>query len=268
MSSDRAAYRLVFLAMSRNQETYFGRLMQDMAVDGTVVNAKRPVWVGVLAAMVWLLRRRHLWAQWLSFRLEKGRLNGERAGRIVQFGLVLRGAACLAAVQKLCRQARPDGLVLMNGAHYKQQIVLAFMDELGVQPLFLELGCLPDTTAIDGRGVNYNGAVPRDPEFYHAVYTVQTVDAALVKRLPRKPVGEPIVLSSNYIFVPFQVYDDTQILQHSPWIDSMEALYHVLERCAPVLPEGWRFIQRASLCQEILCSFKWQASRYRVCQRE
>lgn len=242
MSTKRASYRLLFLAMSRNQEAYFDRLKKDMAVDGVVVNAKRPAWAGFLTAVVWLFKRRHLWSQWLSFRLEKARLNGERTGRMFQFGLVLRGAACLAVVQKLCRQAQPDGLVLMNGAHYKQQIVLAFMHELGVQPLFLELGCLPDTTAIDGHGVNYNSSVPRDPEFYRGYTPCSQVDATLVKRPPRKPVGEPVALSDCYIFVPFQVYDDTQILQHSPWIDSMEALYHALERCTPVLPKGWRFI--------------------------
>lgn len=242
MSSKNASYRLIFFAMSRNQEKYFARLKKDMAVDGVVVNAKHPGLRGYLSALVWLFQRRHLWGQWLAFRIEKGRLNGEKAGYLFQFGLILRSAACLAAMQRLCKEGLPDGLMLMNGAHYKQQVVLAYTNELGIQPFYVELGCLPDTTAIDGRGVNYSGAVPRDPDFYLSYQPSKVVDARLVRRPPRKPVGEPVSLSGNYIFVPFQVYDDTQILLHSPWVDSMESLYHAIERCVPVLPKGWRFL--------------------------
>lgn len=242
MSRKNASCRLVFFAMSRNQEKYFARLKKDMAVDGVVVNAKHPGLRGYLSALAWLFFRRHQWRQWLAFRVEKGRLNGERFGWFFRFGLILRSAACLAAMQRICRKERPDGLVLMNGAHYKQQVVLAYADEIGVQPFYLELGCLPDTTAIDGKGVNYNSAVPRDPDFYRSYEPSSVVDSTLVRRPPRKPVGEPVSLSGNYIFVPFQVYDDTQILLHSPWIDSMEALYRAIENCVSVLPEGWRFL--------------------------
>ncbi|WP_288368455.1 polysaccharide synthesis/modification protein [uncultured Alcanivorax sp.] len=242
MSINSAPFWLLFLAMSRNQEKYFGRLKHDMAVDGVVVNAKHPGWGGRLSALVWLLRRRHLWDQWLSFRVQKGRLNGEKAGRLFRFGLILKSTGCLAAIKGLCRNRIPDGLVVMNGAHYKQQVVLAYVREQGIQPLYMELGCLPDTTAIDGKGVNYNGAVPRDPFFYRGYHPSKDVDATLVKRAPRKPVGEPVSLPGHYIFVPFQVYDDTQILLHSPWVDSMESLYQILERCIPFLPEGWCFV--------------------------
>ncbi|MBB11200.1 MAG: polysaccharide synthesis/modification protein [Alcanivorax sp.] len=242
MSINNASYWLLFFAMSRNQESYFSRLKQDMAVGGVVLNAKHPGWGGRFSALVWLLRRRHLWSQWLFFRVQKGRLNGQKAGKLFRFGLILRSTGCLAAVQSLCKSRAPDGIVLMNGAHYKQQIVLAYIREQGVQPLYMELGCLPDTTAIDGKGVNYNGAVPRDPCFYRGYHPSKDVDATLIKRPPRKPVGEPVDLPARYIFVPFQVYDDTQILLHSPWVDSMESLYWALERCVSSLPEGWCFI--------------------------
>lgn len=222
MSINNASYWLLFFAMSRNQESYFSRLKQDMAVGGVVLNAKHPGWGGRFSALVWLLRRRHLWSQWLFFRVQKGRLNGQKAGKLFRFGLILRSTGCLAAVQSLCKSRAPDGIVLMNGAHYKQQIVLAYIREQGVQPLYMELGCLPDTTAIDGKGVNYNGAVPRDPCFYRGYHPSKDVDATLIKRPPRKPVGEPVDLPARYIFVPFQVYDDTQILLHSPWVDSMD----------------------------------------------
>ena len=242
MSNKYASRRLVFFAMSRNQEKYFTRLKRDMYVGGEVINAKHPGIGEYVSAFVWLLMRRQSWGKWLAFRVEKGRLNGEKAGKIFQFGLILRSAVCLAAIQRIFRKELPDGLVLMNGAHYKQQVVLAYAKEQGVQPLYIELGCLPDTTAIDGCGVNYNGAVPREADFYRSYQPSQVVDSALVRRPPRKPVGEPVSVTGNYIFVPFQVYDDTQILQHSPWVDSMDSLYHLLERCAPLLDEGWRFV--------------------------
>ena len=53
MSINNASYWLLFFAMSRNQESYFSRLKQDMAVGGVVLNAKHPGWGGRFSALEW-----------------------------------------------------------------------------------------------------------------------------------------------------------------------------------------------------------------------
>jgi len=234
---------VLFLAMSRNQEKHFRALKAEMPVDGAVINAKHPGWGKTLRALCWVWRNRALLPGWLSFRVDKGRLNNGAHGRWFQFGLALRIAHLMAGIFRETDQCRPDIIFVLNGEHYKQKAVIAWAEHQGIKLAYLELGYLPNTMVLDGRGINYANGMPRDPDFYRA-YKPQgmKVDSNLVRRPPRTPVGEPITLPKRYIFVPFQVYDDTQILIHSPWIKSMERLHEVLEATVDSLPSGTVFV--------------------------
>ncbi|AJD46877.1 capsule polysaccharide biosynthesis [Isoalcanivorax pacificus W11-5] len=235
--------RILFLAMSRNQAAYFTRLAGAMAVEGVILQAKHPGRAPLAPALRWLWQRRAQWASWLRFRVDKGRVNAGSGGVLFRFGLMLRAAFCLAGAMRDVRQARPDALFMLNGAHYKQRVVTAWIKEQGIQTMFLELGCLPDTMALDARGVNFDSEVPRDPAFYRAYQpSGEPVTDKLVRRPPRKPVGDPITLPAHYVFVPFQVYDDTQILIHSPWLRDMEALYDALLQSVEALPPDHVFV--------------------------
>lgn len=233
----RALPYVLFLAMSRNQEKHFRALKNEMPVDGAVINAKHPGWGQTWRAICWVWRYRAALPGWLRFRVDKGRLNNGAHGRWFKIGLALRIIHLMAGVLREAQSHRPDLVFVLNGEHYKQQAVIAWAREQGIQLAYLELGYLPNTMVLDGKGVNYANSMPRDPAFYRA-YQPQgiQVDSTLVRRPPRTPVGEPIMLPKHYVFVPFQVYDDTQILIHSPWVKSMERLQEVLEETVGDLP--------------------------------
>ncbi|KGD64399.1 polysaccharide synthesis/modification protein [Alcanivorax nanhaiticus] len=234
---------VLFLAMSRNQEKHFLALKSEMPVDGVVLNAKHPGWGETVRALCWVWKNRDRLPEWLSFRVDKGRLNNGAHGRWFQFGLALRIAHLMAGIFREADQRRPDVLFVLNGEHYKQKAVIAWAKAEGIKLAYLELGYLPNTMVLDGEGINFANGMPRKPEFYRA-YQPQgmKVDSNLVRRPPRTPVGEPITLPERYIFVPFQVYDDTQILIHSPWIKSMERLHDVLEKTVDSLPSDTVFV--------------------------
>tara|TARA_B100000446_G_scaffold137237_2_gene129540 strand:+ start:1206 stop:2345 length:1140 start_codon:yes stop_codon:yes gene_type:complete len=229
--------RVLFLAMSRNQEKHFRALAEQMPVDGRVINAKHPGRGPWLKALGWLWRRRGQLPGWLRFRVSKGQLNDGAHGRWFRFGLGLRIAHLMAGLMRQVRDWQPQVLFVLNGAHYKQQAAISWAREAGLKVAYLELGFLPNTMALDGAGVNYANSIPRQAAFYRNYSPRgEVADATLVRRPPRKPVGEPIELPARYLFVPFQVYDDTQILIHSPWVPSMEALYQALVETVDALP--------------------------------
>ena len=146
-------------------------------------------------------------------------------------------AACYALLLK-----HPNALIgLWNGAKFRARIVYMVAQALRRRVIFFENGVLPNTTTVDDRGINYNNSLPRAKQFY-----LQAVaqDAAL--RLPtqlqipqpkfrRKGAGAK--MPSKYIFAPFQVNTDSQILEHSPWIKDMRHLFTVLQQISTKLSD-------------------------------
>ncbi|MQX52699.1 polysaccharide synthesis/modification protein [Alcanivorax sp. PA15-N-34] len=234
---------VLFLAMSRNQEKHFHALKAEMPVDGVVINAKHPGWGKTARALYWVWRNRSNLPEWLSFRVDKGKLNNGAHGRWFQLGLALRIAHLMAGIFRESERRRPNILFVLNGEHYKQKAVIAWAKGEGIKVAYLELGYLPNTMVLDGKGINFANGMPRKSGFYRS-YQPQgmKVDSNLVRRPPRTPVGQPISLPERYIFVPFQVYDDTQILIHSPWIKSMERLHEVLEKTVDSLRSDTVFV--------------------------
>jgi capsular polysaccharide export protein len=101
--------------------------------------------------------------------------------------------------------------------------------------LFFENGLLPNTTTADYAGVNAHNCLPSDPDFYlklNEYSDLVDLPTQLVTRNPhkkRKITGKTLeTLPETYIFIPFQVPADSQIVIHSPWVHSMEQMYHLV----------------------------------------
>ncbi len=101
--------------------------------------------------------------------------------------------------------------------------------------LYFENGLLPNTTTADYAGVNAWNSLPRDPEFYLQLEHLDSqncLPTQLVTRNPHKKrenTGQKLnELPERYIFIPFQVPADSQIVIHSPWIHSMEQMFHLV----------------------------------------
>jgi len=95
---------------------------------------------------------------------------------------------------------------------------------------------------VDPLGVNNNNSLVGKPRAFYeevivdkdklaSIYSVRPAVRALKTKwyqriFKRKPNGQPekIDLPEKYIFLPFQVHDDTQVLLHSPWVKTMADL--------------------------------------------
>lgn len=156
----------------------------------------------------------------------------------------LRGVEFLASWTyrswlRYLRRRRPDAVVLWNGHRMPESAVKCAADALSIPVIHIENGHLPNTRTVDARGVNAFNSVPRNPGFFRARRAPLGDHWDLVPRPlhPSKSPGDvpdsPLVaggrLPQRYVFVPFQVDTDSQLLLHSPHVANMRALFNLLE---------------------------------------
>lgn len=139
--------------------------------------------------------------------------------------------ACYAAI----KENSPDAVCVWGGKHRSSILALAARSQQ-LAIIHLEHGVLPFTTAVDLQGINADNSLPRDAAFYRALPAAPVPDTnpslEVRKAYPDKP-GEDAGLATlpeRYIFVPFQVDSDTQILLQSPWIRDMRQFFRLLVR--------------------------------------
>ncbi|AJE45232.1 capsular biosynthesis protein [Celeribacter indicus] len=131
----------------------------------------------------------------------------------------------------------------------------AFMEgarDAGAGTLFAELAPFPGRMQLDPAGVNAAGSVPRDPGFFTAWAAGRAdrqgegwraMGAALTARASRRSdVGQAETTTlgaENFLFVPLQVPNDSQITLFAGWVRSVEGMLDALARASAHLPEGW-----------------------------
>ena len=122
---------------------------------------------------------------------------------------------------------------------FRQHIAKEIAKLKGIEIVFVESAFLPGRIVVDKRGVNFYNSVPRSKEFFENYKNDKPLPKELIPRKPRNAKKfaslkkEP--LPKKFIFVPFQVDYDTQILLFSPWIKNMEELFFVMKRLAEEL---------------------------------
>lgn len=135
-------------------------------------------------------------------------------------------------IYKQLTMHKPHFLVVWNGKKFHQAIAVEVAKSLGIPSVYFENGVLPNTTTMDFQGVNASNSLPRNISFYQKLHfsNEQTLPQRLVTREAKtKKKTFTTTLPETYIFVPFQVAYDTQIIQHSPWIPDMFEFYKILE---------------------------------------
>jgi len=124
---------------------------------------------------------------------------------------------------------KPDKIAVWNGLKLPYETIVAAAKALNIPVIYFENGLLPGTCCIDTSGVNAASSISRDPTYYlNYKFTGEQKPINALK--PRPPVkhrrkDQQIDLPEKFIFIPMQVPDDTQIIRHSHWINSMEMLY-------------------------------------------
>lgn len=128
----------------------------------------------------------------------------------------------------------PKLIAIWNGIKYPQYILNDLAKELSIKTIFFENGFLPNTTQVDCKGINYLNSVPRDRSFYEKLnFYKKSLPNELVPRVPiRKLQGDNINLNREYIFIPLQVNYDSQIIKFSPWINSMQEFFELINNIA------------------------------------
>ena len=143
---------------------------------------------------------------------------------------------------------KPGCICLWNGHRLREKAALAAARHLNIPVLIFENGYLPNTTSIDPQGVNSACSIPRAADFYRrhqalAAAPIQTLDV----REPIKAKAQQSCdasapeLDGKYIFVPFQVDLDSQLLINSPQLKNMRDFFALIEALALANP-AWRFI--------------------------
>lgn len=132
-------------------------------------------------------------------------------------------------------------VILWNGMKQPNRTPYIVAMACGKKTQLFENGVLPNTTTLDPKGVNAMNSMPRDADFYRNWHgKVKRITPQLVPRQAhkkRKVTGKDIDLPKRYIFVPFQVPNDTQVVCHSSWVKTMPAFYKVLEDALGYLNE-------------------------------
>ncbi|MDZ7824292.1 MAG: hypothetical protein U5K75_09835 [Ahrensia sp.] len=130
-------------------------------------------------------------------------------------------------------QLEPDKsrvVLVFNGYLAPNALLDLAAQHLGMKCLYIENGFFPKTMQADPSGINALSTLPRDAAFYDALTAEQLGDAwpdELVTRRSKLPAdNRQTGLPEKYIFVPFQVPSDMQILALSPWIKDMVHLYN------------------------------------------
>lgn len=129
--------------------------------------------------------------------------------------------------------------LIFNGFLAPNALLDLAAQELGMNRLYVENGFFPGTLQADLSGINGFSTLPRDAAFYDALSAedtgVQWPQNFEVRRSKlAKKTDNP--LPDRFIFVPFQVPSDMQILALSPWIADMMALYGEVEKLARSFP--------------------------------
>jgi len=124
-----------------------------------------------------------------------------------------------------------NAILIWNGGKYRQLIAIEIAKLHGIQTVFFENGLLPNRLVLDKKGINVENSVPRNKAFFEAYHNPSRLPDTLIPRQAKnnkKFQTSFTLLPKKFIFVPFQVDSDTQIITHSHWIKNMRGLFDVI----------------------------------------
>lgn len=228
--------RIVWLCRGSTPIRYFRNLAENTQLDSYVQDIRRLRGLPALADAGTLLQQLDLERELRIYLLRKRTTNllarhRWTAGlfeRIARWRAIRMYLKCIAYFRK----HQPRAVGVWGGMRFPETLIIRAAAVHGIPVLRFELGMLPHTRVIDAKGVNYENSVPRDPAFYRSLPPSPPIAPATLLRRPRNPdkggTAEVVELPQRYLFVPFQVALDTQILAFSPWIPDMRVLFEVV----------------------------------------
>lgn len=152
-------------------------------------------------------------------------------------------------IRSVLGRVRPHVVYVWNAEREKGRVLAQAARDLDIRVLVFEHSPIPGTLTIDPEGVNARASVPRDPAFFltwakgRAPGAWRDRAARLIARKPRRPVGAgPTELPENFVFLPLQVANDTQIILNGGWVPSIKEMLRMAIRQIDRLPPGWSLV--------------------------
>ncbi len=133
---------------------------------------------------------------------------------------------------------KPSVIACWNGNNPGYRAARLAAERLGIPCFVFENGPLPNSTTCDPQGVNARNSLTRDANFYRGYASKiknTALDSTIAVRLSEMPMPDEIRLPERYIFAPFQVHEDTQLLAYSPAIPDMPTFFTWLSQAADAL---------------------------------
>jgi capsular polysaccharide export protein len=223
--------KALLLARYKHHERYFSALAKASRFAMRVITLKSLPW---LKPTLWQKLFQANTADAVSYHMmSKTRKQADKSPLFWKLYITanqLRAALCYAQFYQLLSTEKPDALVVWNGGTWFFKSAIQAATELGITVFYGENGLLPNTTTLDAKGINYANSLPRDPTFYHALthYRSDFSSNLQPRHSARSLSAQAITLPACYIFVPFQVNTDSQIILNSPWIPDMYRLLDIL----------------------------------------
>jgi len=225
--------RLIFFSVSRHQRVYYEKLKQNLDIDSEVVHYISPK--SFLSILLGLFRYKKCnnTDKILSQKLlEIDRKYSSSIYKLLyKILLNIEVPLLLSIARDIIQRKKATHIILWNGKKFHQELVCCMASKESVKCIFFENGVLPNTTTMDIKGVNAANSVPRVSSFYELLDFDSSMElpTQLIPRVSKKPkILTRDTLVEQYIFVPFQVGYDTQIIRHSPWIEDMHALFSII----------------------------------------
>jgi capsular polysaccharide export protein len=232
-------YKFLFFSVNRHQKSYFDSLLSVIRKRDKKISLHK-------RSLIWLLPSLLIKKSDISLAYSASLIRlkyfhnktGKRSGIVQDFAFMslyyFTTLVFLLKIKKLVTVNHFDIIILWNDMKWHQFVIKNIASKKNIKVAFFENGTLPNTVTFDTQGVNFNNSVPKDKEFYLKKYVDKNLSSPEIVNLSE--------INEGYIFVPFQVDYDTQIISHSPWIKDMESFYEVLNSLVSTLHNGINII--------------------------
>lgn len=149
----------------------------------------------------------------------KGRERSAFYWRLFSYIKSIESRILFSIYRQALARSNASSMVIWNGLKYRQLIAICAAESLGIQVIYMENGLLPGMTTIDAQGINFRNSVPREFDTFEQLAPIDLtpLNTALKEQFTERPMDLP----EHYIFVPFQVNTDSQVVLFSHWIKDM-----------------------------------------------
>jgi capsular polysaccharide export protein len=213
---------LALFAASRDQRRYFTALAENTAINTNVVWYKS---LSIPTLLTWFPMTK-LWEQATVLTTRKrysrkGKDAPEWIWPVFTSVTFIQAIWFYGVYSRWLKQESATYIGMWNGKKFRQAILALALPAYQKQGLYFETGPLPGMSSIDPQGINFASSSPNNIEFYLNRSLVGSVSETLYHSKTEKPNTLP----EAYIFVPFQVVEDSNIYLFSPWIRDMRQLF-------------------------------------------